>query len=86
MTRSRIIEWDGQHLPDALHKLPPGRYLLEALDDGEPLTTDEEAGGGAALDALDAGQGRDDLREAYRFIAAKPRRGVTTPVPTRDGT
>jgi len=22
MTRSRIIEWDGQHLPDELHKLP----------------------------------------------------------------
>ena len=34
MTRPRIIEWEGHHLPDELHALPPGRYLLEALDDG----------------------------------------------------
>ena len=67
MTRSRIIEWDGQHLPDELHTLPPGRYLLEALDDGEPLTPDEETGIVAALTALDAGQGLS-LSEVIREI------------------
>jgi hypothetical protein len=73
MTRSRIIEWDGQHLPDELHTLPPGRYLLEALDDGEPLTADEEAGIVEALTALDAGQGLS-LTEVIREIRAhRPR-------------
>ena len=44
MTRSRIIEWDCQHLPDEIQTLTPGRYPLEGLDDGEPLTAVEEAG------------------------------------------
>jgi hypothetical protein len=29
MTRSRIIEWDGQHLPDELHKLPRAGISLK---------------------------------------------------------
>jgi hypothetical protein len=51
-----IIEWDGRQTPEQVRRLPPGRYLVEPVDDGS-LTADEEAGIAAALDALDAGRG-----------------------------
>ncbi len=51
-----IIDWDGRKMPDQLRDLPPGRYLVEPLDEVS-LTPGEEAGIIAALDALDAGRG-----------------------------
>lgn len=53
----RVIEWDGTGVPAALRDLPPGRYVVEPLDDVAPLTAEEDAGIAAALDALDRGQG-----------------------------
>jgi hypothetical protein len=52
---SRIIEWDGSHVPAELRGLPPGRYLVEPL--GAPLTAQEEEGIREALEELDAGRG-----------------------------
>jgi hypothetical protein len=26
---ARILNWDGQHLPDGMRSLPPGRYVIE---------------------------------------------------------
>lgn len=52
---SRIIEWDGSHLPDELRGLPPGRYVVEPVT--APLTRQEEEGLLEAIAALDAGQG-----------------------------
>lgn len=51
-----IIEWDGRQMPEQLRSLPPGRYVVEPLDEVN-LTADEEAGIATALDALDAGRG-----------------------------
>ncbi len=51
-----IIEWDGRQMPEQLRGLPPGRYVVEPLDEVN-LTADEEAGIATALDALDAGRG-----------------------------
>lgn len=53
-----VIEWDGTEVPLALRDLPPGRYLVESLDESFTLTRDEEAGLMRAMDALDAGDGR----------------------------
>jgi hypothetical protein len=66
-----IIEWDGRQMPEQLRGLPPGRYLIEPLDDVN-LTPEEEAGIAAALDAIDAGRGISladvvsELREEHR--------------------
>lgn len=52
---SRIIDWDGSHLPEELRELPPGRYVVEPLS--SPLTAQEEQGIREALEDLDAGRG-----------------------------
>ena len=52
---SRIIDWDGSHVPDELRHLPPGRYVVEPVT--APLTPQEEQGIVEAMAALDAGQG-----------------------------
>ncbi len=52
----RVIEWDGSHLPVGLDDLPVGRYVVESLDRGEALSSDEEVGILAGLDQLDRGE------------------------------
>lgn len=55
--RPTIIEWDGEHVPEELRQLPPGRYLIgpahEIWDD--ELTPEEDAGIRLALDQVEAG-------------------------------
>ena len=52
--KSAVIEWDGQNLPAELHELPPGRYVVQPIDDPTLLSLNEENGIIAALDELDA--------------------------------
>jgi len=33
-----LIEWDGTHLPEGLRQLPPGRYLVEYVEELDELT------------------------------------------------
>lgn len=40
----KVIKWDGSHIPEELRSLPPGRYAIESVDQGEVLTEEEEAG------------------------------------------
>ena len=35
--QARIIEWDGTNVPDELRHLPPGRYIVDAVEDTEDL-------------------------------------------------
>lgn len=67
-----IIEWDGQHVPDELQHLPPGRYVLQAAEDA--LTAEEKVGLAVGLSELDAGD-EIDAGDALRLIvgAASPR-------------
>lgn len=61
-----VIDWDGEHVPEALKNEPPGRYVLQSVDEEVPLTEEEDRGLRQALDQLDAGQGRslaDVIRE-----------------------
>jgi hypothetical protein len=64
-----IIEWDGAEVPEALRKLPPDRYLVEALDEPGTLTEEQESGLMRAMDQLDAGQDRP-LEEALSRVRA----------------
>jgi hypothetical protein len=68
-----VIQWDGEHVPEALKGAPPGRYVLQALAGEAPLTDEEDLGLRRALDQLDAGQGRS-LADVVREIRGrKPR-------------
>jgi hypothetical protein len=51
------FHWNGKDLPQELHALPPGTYVVESIDQ-PPLLTEEDAGLSAALASLRAGKGR----------------------------
>ena len=70
---STIVRWNGTDLPEELRDLPPGRYVVESLDDVPPLTFDEDAGLQLALGELADGGGVDDA-DAQRRITAPLRR------------
>ena len=53
---SLVIDWDGENLPPALESLPPGRYVVERIDESTALTEAEEEGIRQALASLDAGK------------------------------
>jgi hypothetical protein len=53
--RAIQIDWDGAHVPEAFRKLPPGRYIVEYVEEIDELTPEEAAGIMEALDDLDAG-------------------------------
>ena len=72
--RARIMSWNGTDVPPELRQLPPGRYVVKAVEDDAPeLTADEEAGLEAALESY--GQGRVvDARRAREIIDTAIRR------------
>jgi predicted transcriptional regulator len=55
ISEARVIDWDGTHLPDALRSLPPGRYVLAALDVESELAPEEEAAVLKGLREMEAG-------------------------------
>ena len=65
---------DGEHLPEGLEQVPPGRYILEAIGDETPLSSDAEEGIFDALRQIDAGEGRS-LHEVIEDIRGKASAG-----------
>lgn len=55
---AHVVDWDGEHVPTELRSLPPGRYLVERLDEAVALTPEEEEGIREAMSSLEAGRGR----------------------------
>jgi len=45
------VRWNGKDIPPELLELPPGRYVVEPVEE-EALTFEEEAGIEAALELL----------------------------------
>lgn len=56
--KKAVIDWDGEHLPEQLKKVPPGRYCLEAVSRRSGLDAERERGLEQALQQLDAGEGK----------------------------
>jgi hypothetical protein len=52
------MDWDGEHVPEEMRSLPPGRYLVQPLDEAVALTPEEEEGIRGALASVEAGRGR----------------------------
>jgi hypothetical protein len=55
---AHVVDWDGEHVPAKLRSLPPGRYLVERLDEAVALTPEEEEGIREAMASLEAGRRR----------------------------
>lgn len=55
---TRVVDWNGKDIPEGLRSLPPGRYVVEQVDEAPVLTADEEDGIREAIRSLDAGEGR----------------------------
>jgi len=62
---SIVLNWNGdeipeqvrQQMPAELQRLPPGRYVLDAIDEVPELTAEEEAGLHAAMESVRLGKG-----------------------------
>jgi hypothetical protein len=62
---SIVLNWNGEALPEQvreqmpeeLQHLPPGRYVLEPIDEMPELTDEQEAGIQAALESVRQGKG-----------------------------
>jgi len=62
---SIVLNWNGEALPEQvreqmpeeLRHLPPGRYVLEPIDEMPELTDEQEAGIQAALESVRKGKG-----------------------------
>lgn len=62
---SIVLNWNGETLPEQvreqmpeeLQHLPPGRYVLEPIDDVPELTDEQEAGIKAAIESVREGKG-----------------------------
>jgi hypothetical protein len=67
------LDWDGEHVPEELKELPPGRYVLTEVDQTVPLSAEEESGLREAFAASRAGQGRSlaEIRAALDRILPK---------------
>jgi len=55
---AHVVDWDGEHVPDEMRSLPPGRYVVQPLDEAVALTPEEEEGIRRALASVEAGHGR----------------------------
>ena len=59
-----ILDWNGNDVPEALQRLPAGRYALQRVDELPSLTSDEEDGLAQALASVRGGHGipHDQMR------------------------
>lgn len=70
---ARVLEWDGENIPDGMRSLPPGRYVVEPIDEALTLTSEEEEGVRQAMASLEGGQGRSLEEARERILTALKR-------------
>lgn len=69
-----VVEWDGKTLPAGMRSLPPGRYVVEAVDETVALTAEEEAGLEEAIATVDAGDPGVTARELKKSLRSVRKR------------
>jgi len=71
----RVVHWNGKDVPAELRELPPGRYVVEAVEGERPvLSPEEEAGIEAALESYREGRVVDAKRARVIIDASLARR------------
>jgi hypothetical protein len=68
-----ILIWDGRGTPEELRSLPPGKYVIERIDEVPELTEAEQAGLVAAISSLQQGKGIESDEVRRRIGAALKR-------------
>ncbi len=54
VSKSVVVEWNGQDVPEQLRALPAGRYVVASVDEAVSLSEEEEAGLIAALKSAES--------------------------------
>ena len=54
----KVVRWNGRDVPPELKELPPGRYVVESVDEAPELTAQQEHGLREALRSLERGEAR----------------------------
>jgi hypothetical protein len=72
--RKSVIHWNGKSLPREMKKVPPGKYILECLDDPPPLTKSQERGILKAMKQINEGRGIPIAHALRRILGKKTRR------------
>jgi hypothetical protein len=70
---TRVVDWNGKDVPEGLRTLPPGRYVVQQVEEAPDLTPDEEEGIRQAIRSLEAGEGRT-LQQVRGTISASRKR------------
>jgi hypothetical protein len=70
---TRVVDWNGKDIPEGLRSLPPGRYVVEQVEEAPVLTPDEEEGIREAIRSLEAGEGRSQGQVRSALSAALER-------------
>ncbi len=70
---TRVVDWNGKDIPEGLRSLPPGRYVVEQVEEAPVLTPDEEEGIREAIRSLESGEGRS-LRQVRSTLSATLKR------------
>ena len=75
---ARTLNWNGKDLPAELVELPPGQYVIEAVESQDELGLSEEQVEGLrqASRSLDAGKGAPwaEVRDRLRRRVSQPQR------------
>ena len=70
-----IIDWDGTNFPEDMRELPPGRFIVQYVEEIDELTEEEEAGILHALAQVEAGD-VFGIEDVMRDIRSRTRRGT----------
>ncbi len=75
---ARTLNWNGKDLPAELAELPPGQYVIEAVESQEVIGLSDEQVEGLrqASHSLDAGKGVPwtEVRDRLRRRISQPQR------------
>jgi hypothetical protein len=69
----KLVEWNGTDVPEAMKALPPGRYVLQPVDELVDLDPEEDGAIRDGLAQLERGEwaDHDDVMERARRAARR---------------
>lgn len=73
MAGAHVTHWNGKTIPKKLRELPPGTYMVEAVETAPALTAEDDQGLADALASLRVGEGLtvDQVRQTIDSIVRR---------------